>query len=95
VDFGMNVQEAMEAPRFTKMTFEGCDVMLEGRISEAIRFDLARRGHDIRPVSNYNTNMGFGSAVVRDTRRKINYAATDPRVDSAAIPEEPLYTLRP
>jgi gamma-glutamyltranspeptidase/glutathione hydrolase len=95
VDFGMNVQEAMEAPRFTKMTFEGCDVMLEGRISEAIRFDLARRGHDIRPVSNYNTNMGFGSAVVRDTRRKINYAATDPRVDSAAIPEEPPYAPAP
>jgi gamma-glutamyltranspeptidase/glutathione hydrolase len=95
VDFGMNVQEAIEASRFTKMTFEGCDVMLEGRIAEAIRFDLSRRGHQVRPVSNYNSNMGFGSAVVRDTKRKINYAATDPRVDGAAILEEPEYPRIP
>ncbi|MCW5962973.1 MAG: gamma-glutamyltransferase family protein [Bryobacterales bacterium] len=91
VDFEMNAQEALEAPRFTKMTFEGCDVMLESRIGEAIRFDLARRGHVVTPVSNYNSNMGFGSAVIRDTKRGVNFAATDPRVDGAAIPEEPAY----
>lgn len=95
VDFGMNVQEAIEAPRFTKITFEGCDVMVEGRIGEAIRFDLARRGHQVRAVSNYNGTMGFGSAVVRDTKRKVNFAATDPRVDGAAIPEEPIYRPAP
>lgn len=89
VDFEMNAQEALEAPRFTKMTFEGCDVMLESRIAEAIRFDLARRGHIVQPVSNFNSNMGFGSAVIRDSKRNVNFAATDPRVDGAAIPEEP------
>ena len=26
VDFKMNIQAALEAPRFTKRTFEGCDV---------------------------------------------------------------------
>ena len=29
VDFGMNVQAALEQPRFTKETFEGCDVQME------------------------------------------------------------------
>ncbi len=91
VDFEMNAQEAMEAPRFTKMTFDGCDVMLEGRISEAIRFDLSRRGHRVNAVSNFNSNMGFGSAVIHDTLRKVNFAATDPRVEGAAIPEEPTF----
>lgn len=33
VDFGMNVQSALEAARFTKATFEGCDVSLESRVS--------------------------------------------------------------
>ena len=28
-DFGMNIQAAMEAPRFTKRTFAGCDVKME------------------------------------------------------------------
>ena len=29
VDFGMNVQAALEQPRFTKETFDGCDVEME------------------------------------------------------------------
>src|SRR4030095_8223833 len=28
-DFGLNIQEALEAGRFTKATFEGCDVSVE------------------------------------------------------------------
>ena len=31
VDHKMNIQAALEAPRFTKQTFEGCDVELEAR----------------------------------------------------------------
>lgn len=32
VDFGMNIQAAMEAARFRKVTFQGCDVDMEDRI---------------------------------------------------------------
>src|SRR3984885_15721329 len=32
VDYGMNVQAALEQPRFTKDTFEGCDVQMENTI---------------------------------------------------------------
>src|SRR5215471_8042867 len=31
VDFGMNIQAALDVPRFTKLTFEGCDVQVESR----------------------------------------------------------------
>jgi gamma-glutamyltranspeptidase / glutathione hydrolase len=89
VDFGMNVQQALEAPRFTKLTFEGCDVQMEGRIPDSLRADLARRGHVITTMANYFSGMGFGSAVVRDTKRQVNFSGTDPRVDGAAIPEQP------
>jgi gamma-glutamyltranspeptidase/glutathione hydrolase len=89
VDFGMNVQQALEAPRFTKSTFEGCDMSIEPRVAEGIRNDLARRGHVIKTTDNYSKEMGFGSAVVRDGKRKVNFAGTDPRIDGAAAPEQP------
>ena len=37
VDFNMNVQMALEAARFTKGTFDGCDVQMETRVAEAVR----------------------------------------------------------
>jgi gamma-glutamyltranspeptidase/glutathione hydrolase len=40
-DFGMNIQAALEAPRFTKYTFTGCDVMMEDRFPA----DSPRRTH--------------------------------------------------
>lgn len=88
-DFGMNVQQALEAPRFTKATFGGCDVQIESRIAEAVRTELQRRGHLVAPVAPYSSVFGFGSAVVRDTRRQVNFAGTDPRVDGAAALEMP------
>src|ERR1700685_1176330 len=36
VDFGMNIQAALEAARFTKATFEGCDVEMESRIPDSV-----------------------------------------------------------
>ncbi|GAB4364040.1 MAG: gamma-glutamyltransferase [Bryobacter sp.] len=91
VDFGMNVQQAIEAARFTKLTFEGCDVQIEGRVDEATRLDLRRRGHVISVSPNYSSGMGFGSAVLRDEKKKVNLSGTDPRVDGAAIPQLPVY----
>ena len=41
VDHGMNIQAALEAPRFTKLSFEGNDVAVERRIPERCRRELA------------------------------------------------------
>lgn len=91
VDYKMNVQQAIEQARFTKLTFEGCDVQIEGRVNEGVRTDLLRRGHVLTVVPNFSSGMGFGSAVQRDEKRKVNFSGTDPRVDGAAIPELPVY----
>ena len=32
VDFGMNIQQALESPRFTKTSANGCDVSIESRV---------------------------------------------------------------
>jgi gamma-glutamyltranspeptidase/glutathione hydrolase len=87
VDFGMNIQEAMEAARFTKRTFAGCDVAMEDRIPLAVRENLAARGHQIELHKAYSTEMGGGQAVERDVATGVNFGASDPRKDGEAIPE--------
>jgi gamma-glutamyltranspeptidase/glutathione hydrolase len=90
VDFGMNVQLALESARFTKGTFDGCDVQMESRVPEAVRAELARRGHVITPLGGFAGAMGNGEAVMRDAKRGVNFGASDPRTDGAAIPEQPV-----
>lgn len=87
VDFGMNIQEAMEAARFSKRTFAGCDVDLEDRVPAAVRDELTKRGHQIVLRGAYSATMGGGQAVRRDISSGVNYGASDPRKDGEAIPE--------
>ena len=87
VDFGMNTQEALEAARFTKRTFAGCDVDLEDRIPAAVRDGLTQRGHQIILHGAYSAVVGGGQAVQRDISTGVNYGASDPRKDGEAIPE--------
>ncbi len=88
VDFGMNIQEALEAARFRKVTFAGCDVDMEDRIPLAVRDGLTERGHQIRLHGAYSATMGGGQAVQRDISTGVNYGASDPRKDGEAIPEQ-------
>lgn len=89
VDYGMNVQAALEQPRFTKPTFEGCDVQMEETIPEAVREGLAKRGHQIQLLEPFSFSVGQGEAVVRDSKRNVNFAGAGPRPDGEAIPQGP------
>lgn len=90
VDFGMNIQAALDAARFTKPTFNGCDVLLESRIPEVVRAKLAEKGHQIQTVDAYSQKMGRGNAVMLDSHG-VKYGASDPRADGQAIAERPDY----
>ena len=86
VDFGMNIQAALDAPRFSKETFLGCDVNLESRIPEAIRAQLTALGHKLVMRGDFSaTRMGSGQAVMRDFKTGMNAGASDPRKDGAAV----------
>jgi gamma-glutamyltranspeptidase/glutathione hydrolase len=87
VDHGMNIQSALEAPRFTKKTFGGCDVLVENRIPPAVRDALTAKGHELKVQGDFSNEMGGGQAVVHDARTGVNYGASDPRKDGAAVPE--------
>ncbi|MDB6123796.1 MAG: gamma-glutamyltransferase [Pedosphaera sp.] len=86
-DHDLNIQAALEAPRFTKMTFSGCDVQMESRIPEEIRKELQSKGHNIYLRGDFTQAVGGGQAVMRDFSKGVNYGASDPRKDGAAIPE--------
>jgi gamma-glutamyltranspeptidase/glutathione hydrolase len=86
VDFGMNLQEAMEAPRFAKNSAEGCEVSIESRLPMATLQELSERGHALRIQRPYVEGMGRGQAILHNSKTKTNYAASDPRADGSAIP---------
>ncbi len=87
VDYGMNIQAALEAPRFTKRTATGCDVSIESRVPLNTLQQLSDRGHQIAIRREYTQEMGRGQAILHDSKTNTNYAASDPRTDGAAIPE--------
>jgi gamma-glutamyltranspeptidase/glutathione hydrolase len=87
VDHKMNIQAALEAPRFTKLTFPGRDVEIEARVPGAVQSQLTARGHQIKLRGDYASSVGGGQAVLRDFAAGVNYGASDPRKDGAAIPQ--------
>jgi gamma-glutamyltranspeptidase/glutathione hydrolase len=91
VDHEMNIQAALEAPRFTKLNFGGCDVMIEARVPADVRADLSGRGHRLELQGDFSSWMGGGQVVIHDSATGVNYAASSPRKDGAAVPEPPDY----
>ncbi len=90
-DHAMNIQMALEAPRFTKPTLGGCDLRIEARVPEPVRAELEKRGHRLNVVGDYSGWMGGGQAVMTDTSTKVHYGASSPRKDGAAVPEPDPY----
>jgi gamma-glutamyltranspeptidase/glutathione hydrolase len=89
VDHGMNIQAAMEAARFSKGSFAGCDLYAEGRIPDAVFEGLAKLGHQVQVLGDFSEGVGSGQAVMRDHKAGVNYGASDPRADGQAIAEMP------
>jgi gamma-glutamyltranspeptidase/glutathione hydrolase len=89
VDYGMNVQQALENARFTVGEKLDCRVPIESRVSPEIRQRLSTMGHDLELVGAYSSHMGRGAAVVTDTSTGVHYGGADPRADGSAEPEPP------
>ena len=87
IDHGMNIQAALEAARMTKLTFTGCDVTMESRVPESVRLVLKDKGHEIDLRGPFSSLVGGGQSVMRDYAAGVNYGASDPRKDGAAVPE--------
>jgi gamma-glutamyltranspeptidase/glutathione hydrolase len=85
-DYGMNIQQALEAGRFTKSSFDGCDVQIEELVPEKTRTELIALGHQVHTVPRRTPTFGYGQAVM-DNGTGVHFGASDPRHDGAAIPQ--------
>jgi gamma-glutamyltranspeptidase/glutathione hydrolase len=88
VDYGMDIQQALEAGRFTKATFTGTDVKIEALVPESVRQELVALGHDVTTIPLRTGTFGHGQAVMSDGAG-VHFGASEPRHDGAAIPEAP------
>ena len=88
LDFGMEIQEAIERPRFFmgRLTpAEAADlVRLESRVPAAVRDELQRRGHNIQAVSDWFSREGHAHAVAV-LKDGVLRGGADPRGDGAAV----------
>ena len=74
----MNIQAALESARFTKLSFSGCDVVLEARVSDAVQNGLSQRGHELDVRGEFSSMVGGGQSVMRDFASGVNYGGSDP-----------------
>jgi gamma-glutamyltranspeptidase / glutathione hydrolase len=90
VDYDMNIQGALSAPRFTVPDTGGaigCKILIESRVKPEVIEQLRHKGHDLMLRKEYSAAMGRGQAVLHDSKSGINYGASDPRADGSAEPE--------
>ena len=80
-DYGMDIQEAMDRPRFMVNPFDGT-VEMEGTVPQQIRTELTRRGHQIVPPSK---PIGGSQAIWIDWEEGVLTGGSDPRKDGTAM----------
>lgn len=82
VDFGMDPQAALDAPRFRWL--RGVEVALERQVPGEVRADLAQRGHQLADV-NSSVQFGGGQIIMRDSASGVLIGGSEPRKDGAAV----------
>ncbi len=91
LDFGMNVQQAIEAPRWSTRAFPASpfphtmypgDLSVENRIPEAVQKALIAKGHKLTVSGGWT--MGSNAAIMVDVTKGFLSAGADPRVDAYA-----------
>lgn len=87
VDFGYNVQQAIEAPRWLMGRTWGTSsssLSLESRISDEVARELIFRGHPVQITSGWSGTMGHAQAIRIDHETGFLEGGADPRGDGAA-----------
>jgi len=91
--FGMHVQQAIEAPRFATFSFPNSfapheylpgRLCVESRVPEPVRGALARLGHDVETWPEIVGRAGAVCAILRDRPTSWLHAGADPRRENYA-----------
>jgi gamma-glutamyltranspeptidase/glutathione hydrolase len=82
-DFGMNIQEAIEAPRWQSEKPE--EVELEDRFSESVAKQLIQDGYDVKIRGGWEFAFGGVEAIFLHPNESVFMAAADPRREGYAL----------
>jgi gamma-glutamyltranspeptidase/glutathione hydrolase len=92
VEFGMDVQQAIEAPRWSTRSFPSSpfphtmypgELSVEDRVAQSVRADLVRKGHRLFVTGPWT--MGSSAAILIDPVTGSLSAGADPRVSAQAL----------
>ncbi len=83
LDYGMNVQQAIEAPRFRYFT--GRHVQMEERFPLHVRRALENRGHEVDVLKAWSTAVGGSQGIQFDAGQGVFQGGADPRRDGQAL----------
>ena len=84
LDYNMNIQAAIEAPRF-RIEGAGTQVSIEKRVPRSVRQALMARGHDVKVLPDYSPVCGGAQGIVIDGETSALMGGADPRRDGYAI----------
>lgn len=94
IDFGMNPQDAIEAPRFSSVSFPSSTfpheyrtpgrITLEGRIPAEVAEGLKALGHDVRVTGDWGVGSALG-VIMLDPVKNVYFAGADPRSSNLAL----------
>lgn len=84
LDYGMNVQQAVEMPRFRYSV--GRQVDMEERFPRQLRLALQDRGHEVSVIDAWDRSVGGAHAIQADHDAGVFFGGADPRRDGVAIP---------
>lgn len=88
VDFGYNIQQAIEAPRWLYGRMWGdasTSLKLESRIPDSVRKILEEKGHTVEIETDYSQTMGHAQGIIVDQETGFYSAGADPRGDGLAL----------
>lgn len=83
IDFGMNLQEAMDTPRIRHL--KGMEIYLEDGISDDIAAALSGKGHQVIRGPAPVNQVGGGQAICLDRENHALLGASDRRKDGCAL----------
>jgi gamma-glutamyltranspeptidase / glutathione hydrolase len=85
--FGMDLQEAVEAPRFVFAPAPSIPnrLLIEARFSPDVIAELRSHGFEVTIVDEWSSQMGHAQAIRIDAARAMLVGAADPRGDGAAL----------
>lgn len=93
IDYGMNVQEAVEAPRFCGYSFPQSPwpheeypnlLEVEGRVSQGLVDSLSDRGHQVKVIGPWGIPNGFTPIQVNPSDG-VYHGGADPRKESVML----------